>query len=244
MTVKISKNYEDMSLQAVLDLLKLIQYKKNPVICTASGDTPALMYRTLIEQVNKNDIDISGWHFIGLDEWAGMNGNDEGSCRYHLNKQLFHPLNIAEDKIAFFDGGAKNLKAQCDGIEDYIRLHGGIDVAILGLGMNGHVGMNEPGASALQHAHVAEIHKATQKVGRKYFTTEQKLTHGLTLGIASLIEASHLMLLVNGINKADIVRRFLESGPTPELPASLLELHNSFVVYLESESASLTGLNK
>ena len=75
----------------------------------------------------------------------GMNGTDEGSCRYHLNNDLFRPLEIAEDKIIFFDGRAKNLQAQCDGVEDYIHLMGGIDVAILGLGMNGHVGMNEPG---------------------------------------------------------------------------------------------------
>ena len=202
------------------------------------------MYEELIKQVKEKKIDISDWHFIGLDEWAGMNGSDEGSCRYHLNNDLFRPLQVAEDRIIFFDGRSNNLQAQCDGIEDYIHLMGGIDVAVLGLGMNGHVGMNEPGTLPELYSHVADIDAMTQAVGQKYFKNEQQLTKGLTLGLASLQEASFLMLLANGNKKATIIKKVLEADASPQLPATLLLTHKKICIYLDKEAAALTTKNE
>ena len=244
MQIIVSESYKIMSEKCVNDLLEFIQPLKDPVICTASGDTPKGMYEELIKQIHEKDIDISNWHFIGLDEWAGMNGNDEGSCRYHLNNQLFHPLHIAEDKIIFFDGRAKNLQAQCDGIEDYIHLMGGIDVAILGLGMNGHVGMNEPGTPPELYSHLADLDAITQIVGQKYFKNEQQLTKGLTLGLASLKEASFIMLLANGTKKAIIIKKIFEHDESPQLPATLLLNHKKISIYLDKEAASLITSNQ
>mgnify|MGYP001799336298 CR=1 FL=1 len=138
-------------------------------MCTASGDSPKGLYKALIKQVNENKIDISSWNFVGLDEWLGMNRNDEGSCRFHLNNDLFQPLHVEENKISFFDGRAKDLEKECDRIENSIIKIGGIDVAIVGLGLNGHVGMNEPGTPADLRSHVAEIDRQTQQAGQKYF---------------------------------------------------------------------------
>ena len=101
MKLTISDTYEEMSKQAANDLLKILQPIKNPLVCTASGDSPKGLYKELINQVEEKNIDVSGWYFISLDEWAGMNENDEGSCRFHLNNDLLHPLNIKEEKIIF-----------------------------------------------------------------------------------------------------------------------------------------------
>src|SRR5665213_1108702 len=120
MQILVSDTYEIMSKLCVDDLLSKVQNIKEPLICIASGDTPKGMYKELVKRIQKENINISNWYFIGLDEWEGMNGNDEGSCRYHLDNDLFSPLNIAEDRIIFFDGRSNNLQAQCDGIEDYI----------------------------------------------------------------------------------------------------------------------------
>ena len=117
--------------------------------------------------------------------------------------------------------------------------HGGIDIAIVGLGMNGHIGMNEPGTSPSLYAHVADIDAITQEVGQKYFKKEQQLTHGLTLGIASLMDAKNIVLLVSGNKKAAIVHKVLEGEISEELPASLLRNHKNFHVYLDAEAASL-----
>ena len=178
------------------------------MLCTASGDSPAGLYKELIRQVNEKKIDVSGWYFVSLDEWLGLNGDDEGSCRFHLNNQLFNPLQVAENNIGFFDGRAKDPEMECERIENFITGHGGIDIAIVGLGMNGHVGMNEPGTSPSLFAHIADIDTITQKVGQKYFKKEQQLTHGLTLGISSLMEARYVMLIVSGHKKRLSFNRF------------------------------------
>jgi glucosamine-6-phosphate deaminase len=244
MQIIVNESYKSMSEKCVNDLLEILLLLETPLLCTASGDTPKGMYQELIKQVREKQIDISNWHFVGLDEWAGLNGNDEGSCRYHLNNDLFYPLNIAHDKIIFFDGRAKNLQAQCDGIDDYIHLMGGIDVAIVGIGMNGHVGMNEPGISPSLHSHIADIDPMTQIVGQKYFKNEQQLSKGLTLGLASLHEASSIMLLANGTKKAGIIRKIFEDEISPKLPATLLLDHKKICIYLDKEAASLITSNK
>lgn len=237
MRVTVCENYEAMSKLCVNDFLDILANEKEPLICTASGDTPKGIYEELVKRVKKEKIDISHWHFIGLDEWGGMNGNDPGSCRWHLDKQLFNPLKIKKDKIIFFDGRAKNAQAQCDGIEDYIHLMGGIHIAILGIGMNGHVGMNEPGTPPTSRSHIAEIDELTQTIGQKYFTSKRKLLTGLTLGIHTLFEARHLMVLANGYKKSGIVEKVLSSDPTLTIPATLLTAHENICIYLDVEAA-------
>jgi galactosamine-6-phosphate isomerase len=239
MELFINDTYELMSAKTARAVIDLIQSHKNPVLSPASGDSPIGLYRQLLNEVNKNETDISRCFFVGLDEWAGMNGNDEGSCRFHLNNQLFNPLQIAEKQIGFFDGRAKDLNEECNRIENFIKEHGGIDLAIVGLGMNGHVGMNEPGTSPSLHSHVAEIDSITQQVGQKYFKEKTALSKGITLGIANLMEARNVFLLVNGKKKAEIVKQVLEGEISAKFPASFLRNHKNFSVYLDNEAASL-----
>lgn len=238
MNLVINDTYDEMSHKAASDLLNFIEGKENPLLCTASGDSPKGMYKKLINQVKEKGINISGWKFLSLDEWAGMNGDDEGSCRFHLNNDLFGPLNIADSNITFFDGKNAKPEEECKRIENFINDNGGIVVAVVGLGVNGHVGMNEPGTSSNSRSHVAEIASSTQAIGQKYFTKGKSLTHGLTLGIASLIDASHIMLLVSGDNKAAAVQKMIEEEISTQLPASLLRNHKSFHVYLDTAAAS------
>ena len=238
MELIIGNSYEEMSHKAADDLLKILRPIKNPLLCTASGDSPKGMYKELIKQVKEKNIDISEWIFLSLDEWAGMNENDEGSCRFHLNNDLFGPLNVSGSNIIFFDGRATNAGAECGRIEDYIKNHGGIDVAIVGLGTNGHIGMNEPGTPATSRTHVAEIDSTTQAVGQKYFKNEQKLTHGITLGLATLMEVRNIMLLVSGSRKAEIVQKVLEEKISEQLPASILRRHKNFSVYLDKDASA------
>jgi galactosamine-6-phosphate isomerase len=235
----IENNYELLSAKAVDKLFEIIAPLKNPLLCPASGDSPKGLYKEMIERINRKNIDTSGWYFVGLDEWIGMNGDDEGSCRYHLNNDLLRPLSIHEKKISFFDGKAKDIQNDIQKTNDFIEEHGGIDIALVGLGMNGHVGMNEPGTDPALHSHVSEIDTITQQVGQKYFKQNRKITHGITLGIADIMEARHVILLVNGNKKAAIVQRVLEGEISEELPASLLRRHKTFSVYLDEEAASL-----
>lgn len=239
MQLYIGDTYKTISKKSADELLQMIAGNEKPLLCTASGDSPKGMYQHLISQVNENNIDISAWTFLSLDEWLGMNGNDEGSCRFHLNNDLFKPLHVEESKIIFFDGRANNPDEECHRIEDFINDRKVIDVAIVGLGLNGHVGMNEPGTKITSRCHVAEIDSMTQQAGQKYFKESRQLTKGLTLGIANLMECSHVILIVSGSKKAGIVQQVLEEEISEERPASLLRNHNNFSVYLDKDAASL-----
>lgn len=239
MKIVVSETYEAMSKKAVDEIIKMIDKHKNPLICTASGDSPAGLYKALVSRVKNNELDITDWSFVSLDEWVGMNENDNGSCSYHLNKQLFEPLKIANNRICFFDGRADDLVKECTKVDDYIAQHGKIDVAIVGLGMNGHVGMNEPGSLPEFKAHVAAIDPITQEVGQKYFKEQQQLSQGVTLGIASLMEARNVVLLVSGRHKAEIVKQVLQGEISNQFPAGLLRKHPAFYVFLDKEAACL-----
>jgi galactosamine-6-phosphate isomerase len=239
MRIIVSKTYTELSQQAADDAARLMREFQQPLLCTASGDSPAGMYHKLVEKFNIKDLDISSWIFVGLDEWAGMNGKDEGSCRYHLNNQLFCPLGVTGDKIIFFDGRAKDLEKECENVEQFILQHGGIDLAILGLGMNGHIGMNEPGTSAASRSHVTTLDPLTQQTAQKYFSRQQELREGITLGLATLMESKNIFLLVNGGHKAGIARKMLEEDISEQLPATLLRSHPRLTVYLDKEAAKL-----
>ncbi len=184
-------------------------------------------------------MDISNWSFVGLDEWIGMNAGDEGSCRYHLNTQLFQPLQIAENKICFFNGRITEANKECEYIESFIRQHGGIDVSILGLGMNGHIGMNEPGTLPSLRSHVTALEPITQKTGQKYFKEQRQLTEGITLGLATIMESKHIILLVSGSHKAEIVQRLIKEKISEQLPGSLLRNHPGLKIYLDKAAAQL-----
>ena len=242
MQIFVSETYEALSRRAVIHLVEYVKDVDHPLICMASGDSPAGLYKVIVDMVQQNLLDISGWHFVGLDEWAGMNGDDEGSCRFHLNNQFFHPLQIAEDRICFFDGKENDMQQECKRIEDFISQHGGIDVAIVGLGMNGHIGMNEPGVPMSLRSYIAEIDPLTQQVGQKYFKKEQKLSHGLTLGMATIMEAKEIMLVVNGAHKAEIVKQAVEGEISEQLPASYLRNHIGLSVYLDKNAARLINV--
>ena len=239
MKIITAPKYTDLSKKAFQHLLTMVGNKRSPLICTASGDSPKGLYQQLTSAVVHEQVDVSHWNFVSLDEWAGMNGTDEGSCRFHLDNDLYLPAAIPGERLCFFDGRAHDLDAECNRVERYISDHGGIDVAVVGLGLNGHVGMNEPGTDPSLHLHVAQIHPDTQAVGQKYFTSPKNLEQGLTLGIASLMEARHVMMIVSGEKKAAIVKKIVEDDISEQVPATLLRNHKSFVLFVDKAAATL-----
>jgi galactosamine-6-phosphate isomerase len=238
MKIFVADTYDAISKQAADEVIRIMKLRAHPVMCAASGDSPAGLYNEIVQRVKTNQIDTSNWYFVGLDEWAGMNGQDQGSCRYHLNEQFFHPLKIPDERICFFDGRADDLEIECQRAENFIVSNGGMDVAILGLGMNGHIGMNEPGTPAAMRSHVADLAETTKLVGQKYFKEPHQLTRGITLGISTLMEARHIILIVNGQHKAEITKKIIEEESSEQLPASLLRKHPAYKIFLDAGAAS------
>jgi glucosamine-6-phosphate isomerase len=238
MKIFVGDTYEMMSKQAADDVVELMRARKQPLICTASGASPAGLYKEIITRAADGQLITNDWFFLGLDEWVGLNGDDEGSCRDHLNHDLFNPLQTEQGNICFFDGRSGDLQSECERAEMFIEQHGGIDVVVLGIGMNGHVGMNEPGTDPHLRSHVAELDPITQQVGQKYFKKEQKLTSGITLGIATIMAARTVILMVSGQHKAEITQQIIENEISEKLPATLLRRHPGLKIYLDAEAAS------
>ena len=242
MKIFVSEDYDEMCRLALDHILQLMGLKENPLICPASGDTPAGLYKKLVSDVEHKKIVVNNWLYVGLDEWMGMNASDQGSCRFHLNNQLFKPLNVTDSQISFFDGRVNDTNNECVKVEDFIFKNGGIDVAIVGIGMNGHVGMNEPGTLKNIRSHVSDIHSETQISGQKYFLEKQELRQGITLGLANILEARNIFLLASGLHKANIIKQVLEGEISDQLPSSILREHPALYIYLDKEAAGL--LNK
>lgn len=237
MKIIVENNYEEMSKQAADYVIGKMQSLQNPLLCVPSGDTPIGFYKELTNRYNQNQLDINNWLFVSLDEWVGMNETNEGSAQQSLNQQLFKPLHIQEEQICFFDGKAENLEQECTRIDKYIEEKNGIDVSVLGLGMNGHIGLNEPGISPRLHSHVVAVDPVTQKVGQKYFRQQQQLTQGITLGIETLLQSKHIVLLVSGKHKASIVKQVIEAPVSENVPATFLRDHSNFTIFLDAEAA-------
>lgn len=238
MNIIVSKNYEEMSARVANDVMRIVQQKPGSLICIPSGDTPTGMYSNLVKACTDKQFDIAQAWFIGLDEWGGLNKNDNGSCGYYLHKNFIDPLQLAKEKYFLFDGKADDLQNECLRAEAFIDEKGGIELAILGLGMNGHLGINEPGVSVLPRTHVVALDELTKKVGQKYFEGETVLHTGITIGLAELMQAKTVFLLVSGKHKAEILDKVVNGEVSNMIPASLLRNHRDCIIYIDSEAGS------
>jgi glucosamine-6-phosphate isomerase len=238
MQVIVSENYTSLSIQAAALIASFLKESSDPLLCAASGDSPIGIYEELCQLKEQGIIDTSNWAVVSLDEWVGLNQSDKGSCAYSIERNLTKPLGIEEGSVCFFDGRNSDTEVVCREVESFIDSCNGMDVAILGLGMNGHIGLNEPGTAATVRTHVSTLEPLTKQVGQKYFDKPMLLQQGITLGIGNLMEAKHLILVVSGIKKADIVKQLLEGPVTESLPASLFLSHPSIYIFLDKEAAS------
>lgn len=238
MKLKIFTDYEKTSTALAEEIMELLSLKLNSNICLAAGDTPKGLFKVLRERATNTDT-FSQCEFFGLDEWVGLGRKDKGSCKNLVYSELLEPLNISEERIHFFDALSENLEQECSKIDSLIDEKGGLDIVVLGIGMNGHVGFNEPGARLESGSHVIELDEVTKTVGQKYFSKKTKLSHGITLGLKQLLSSKHVFLLVCGKNKSPIVKRTLEEAISLEVPASNLRLNEDLTVYLDEAAATL-----
>lgn len=238
MQILIQKDYETLSAYAAGKIVSFVKHKPAATLCFASGDTPIGTYRRLAQQQNEGNVDFSGCTFIGLDEWVGMDQHDEGSCGFFVYRDLFGPLGIKPENIHAFDAKANDLPAECHRIDGIIRNLGGIDLLLVGMGVNGHIALNEPGTPFDLYSHVASLHESTVASAQKYFSTPTALTQGITLGLRHLLESKEVLLLASGQRKAAAIRKALEGGLTEQLPASIIRQHTNALVLLDEAAAS------
>ncbi|MDB4922542.1 glucosamine-6-phosphate deaminase [Mucilaginibacter sp.] len=239
MKILTHKNYNEMCRAAADIILNQIKLKPDSLICLTSGDTPAGIYKLLVEDAQQGKVDFSACYFVGLDEWVGMDKNDTGSCTNFLYETFFTPARIDPSRMMIFDAKAANLDASCAAMDNFIKEKGPLAIMLVGIGMNGHIGLNEPGADFNSYAHHSALAPVTIEVGQKYFTHQTQLTEGITLGLKHLQEAKIPMLLASGIKKANIIKLALQGEVTNQVPASIFQTLSSAYVMLDEDAASL-----
>jgi glucosamine-6-phosphate deaminase len=238
MKIKTYKNYDEMSRAAADLIIQQVKNKPDSLLCFPSGDSPAGVFRCLIADALKGKVDFSQCYFVGLDEWVGMSKDDEGSCTNFLYEHFFTPMQIQPERVTFFDARAADLDAACMAMDDFIKLHGPLDIMLVGIGMNGHIGLNEPGTDFNLYAHHAPLAPVTISVGQKYFKQQTPLHEGITLGLKHLQEAKTSMLIAAGIKKAGIIAQALGGEVSGQLPASIFQILPTAVVILDEGAAS------
>jgi glucosamine-6-phosphate isomerase len=238
MTLKIFEDNSTIAHFAANQILDCVRHKPDAVLCLTSGDTPRETYHRIVELAHQTNTDFSRVTFFALDEWLGIPTTSPGSCFYIVMENLLKPLKIDPKQFHYFDGLAKDPQLVCDSIHKKLQQLGGLDLIFVGVGLNGHVGLNEPGTLKHLHAHISDLDQMTIDIGQKYFTEKTVLTKGLTMGLADFLEAKVAMVIASGKKKAPIMKQALEGAVSNLLPVSLIREHKNGFVVLDAEAAS------
>ncbi len=226
-----------MSLKTAEMIAAIITEKPDALLCFPAGDTSVETFKQLIELNKTGKISFKQCRIVGLDEWANLGRRKDENCFSFLKKHLFDHIDFPDENLCFFDGEAADLEGECNKIDEFIRENGPIDMVLLGVGMNGHLGLNEPGTPFDLYSHIVKLDDVTKKVGQKYFTDEIKLTSGISLGLKSIMEAKTVILQLNGEKKAKIVKQLIEGEISPDFPASAIKSHVNSFLLLDKEAS-------
>jgi len=217
--------------------VELLSEKPNAVIGCATGSTPLGLYAELIRLNKKGDISFKDVTSFNLDEYVGLDGSHDQSYRYFMNHNLFEHIDI--DMSRTFVPSGIDIEAAAD-YDEAIKAAGGIDLQLLGIGNNGHIGFNEPGTPFGSITHKVELTESTREANKRFFASIDEVpTHAVTMGIKTVMNARKVILIALGEAKAPIIRETIKGDVTPEVPASVLQLHPDVEIYLDHAAASL-----
>ena len=235
-----AKDYKDMSRKAANIISAQVIMKPNCVLGLATGSTPIGTYDQLVEWYNKGDLDFSEVTTVNLDEYKGLPRTNDQSYYYFMHQHLFDRVNIDPERTNVPNGMEPDAEKECGRYEELIRSLGGVDLQLLGLGHNGHIGFNEPGEAFEKETHCVDLTETIEANKRFFASADDVPKQAYTMGIKTIMQAKKILIVVNGENKADIVERAFFGPVTPEVPASILQLHND--VTLVGDEAALAKI--
>jgi glucosamine-6-phosphate isomerase len=235
----IYKDYTELSVKTAELIAGIISKKPDALLCFPAGETSVGTFKHLIELNKSGKISFKKCKIVGLDEWANIGEMKSENCYSFLKKHFFDFIDYSKENFCFFDGEASDLMKECAKTDNFIKENGPIDMILLGAGMNGHLGLNEPGTSFDLYSHIVFLDETTKIVGQKYFSGKVNLTAGISLGIKYIMEAKTAILQLNGTRKAEVVKRLIDSKVSPAFPASVMKSHSNSFLLLDKEAASL-----
>ena len=238
-----AKDYDDMSRKAANIISAQIITKPICVLGLATGSTPIGTYARLVEQYKQGDLDFSSVTTVNLDEYKGLNRENDQSYYYFMHDNLFSKVNINLERTFLPDGMEPDAKKACEDYNRVIAATGGVDLQLLGLGHNGHIGFNEPADYFEAETHCVDLTESTITANRRFFASEEEVPRqAYTMGIKTIMQAKKVLLVVSGADKAAIVKEAFFGAITPKVQASVLQLHNDVIIVADEAALSEVSL--
>ena len=239
MRIYITKDYQDMSRKAANIISAQIILKPDCVLGLATGSTPVGIYSQLVEWYEKGDLNFSEVVTVNLDEYKGLGAESEQSYVYYMRKNLFDRVNLKSENVHLPDGRIANSEEACRSYNEMLAKIGPQDLQLLGLGRNGHIGFNEPGRFFSKDVHCVELAQSTVEANQRFFEAGKSVpTHAYTMGIRSILRAKKILLVASGEDKAQAVHDVFFGEVTPEVPGSILQLHDDVILVCDEGAFS------
>ena len=240
MKIVIAADYRELSQMAAEIVAEQVRTNKNSVLGLATGSTPEGMYAILSQMHRQDNLDFSGVITFNLDEYVGLAPDHPQSYHYYMKNHFFNQVNVKSCNINIPCAEKNNPEKVCLEYDQNINNSGGIDLQVLGIGTNGHIGFNEPDRFLSVDTHIVDLTEETIEANCRFFESKNEVPRrAVTMGVGSIMKAKKIMLLASGFHKAKAVKEMLSGKVTTELPASLLQLHHDPLVILDHEAASL-----
>lgn len=233
------RNYEELSDKAAEIVAELVKKKENACLGLATGGTPLGMYTKLIEKYQAGEISFKNVKTYNLDEYCGLDKNHPQSYYTYMHTNFFNHVDISENNVHIPEGNTDNHKEACETYNQLIK-NNRIDLQILGIGANGHIGFNEPGTPFSQETFVVKLTEKTRNDNRRFFNSLAEVPeYAITMGIKNIMQADAILLLASGKSKAEAVKKLVKGELTEEFPASILKEHKNVTVIIDEEAAEL-----
>ena len=234
-----AKDYEEMSRKAAGIVSAQIIMKPDCVLGLATGSTPVGLYKQLIEWYRNGDLDFSGVRTVNLDEYKGISRENDQSYYYFMHQNLFDHVNIPAGNTHLPDGMEPDSEKECRRYEELIQSMGSVDLQLLGIGHNGHIGFNEPADAFDKLVHCVNLTQSTIEANKRFFASAEDVPkQAYTMGIQTIMQAKKVLMVVSGADKADILKQVISGPVTPHVPASILQLHPNFVLIADEDALS------
>ena len=230
-------SYEEISQQANALIIEEISNRKDLLLCASTGSSPTRTYELLAEEYKHHSALFSHLWVVKLDEWGNVSMDNTETCESYLQQHLIQPLSISDSKYISFQSNPLDPKLECARIQNELTSHGPVDVCILGLGMNGHIALNEPAEFLQANCHVAELSDMSMQ-HPMVKGMQEKPSYGLTLGMADILHSNKIILLINGSHKRVIAKEFFSKRISTRIPASFLWLHPNVICLIDNEAST------
>ncbi|MEI5906340.1 glucosamine-6-phosphate deaminase [Bacillus spongiae] len=226
-----TKNYQEMSQLAAEYIIEKIRHSAQINLGLATGSTPLGTYSEMIKDFEKDETSYQHVRTFNLDEYVGLDNKHPNSYNYFMRENLFNHINITEEQTHIPNGMAANIEKVCQGYEELLEKQGGIDLQLLGIGKNGHIGFNEPGTSFESITHKVKLAQSTRLANARFFTSMDKVpTHAITMGISTILRSKEILLLVSGEEKSEAVKQLFYGPINENFPASVLNTHQNVTI--------------